>query len=132
MKQPPIMKIETDYFDREQYKIDAYADTAITVNGISHTSSLIITPGRLIPGWDPRELADIATQHIDELIRLRPEIIILGTGRQTRFPAPEIIAGIFEHQIGFEVMDTGAACRCYNLLLGENRKVAAGLIIPAE
>ncbi len=123
------MKIELDTSTDDHYRIDAYQHGLITVNGVAHTSSLIISPGKVIENWPPSAFIDLATQHIDQIIQLNPEIIILGTGRQLNFPAPELIEQIFQHEIGFEVMDTGAACRCYNLLVSEKRNVAAGLIM---
>lgn len=124
------MKIELDTISGDQYRIESYTNDAVVINGESHTSSLIVSPARLVTGWDVAAFADLAVQHIEMITDLQPEIIILGTGRQIRFPAPHIIAGIFDRNIGFEVMDTGAACRCYNLLVSEDRRVAAGLIIP--
>jgi uncharacterized protein len=123
------MKIELDTSADDYYRIDAYQHGLITVNGVAHTSSLIISPGKVIGGWPPSTFTDLATQHIEQIIQLNPEIIILGTGQQLYFPAPELIERIFELDIGFEVMDTGAACRCYNLLVSEKRNVAAGLIM---
>jgi hypothetical protein len=59
---------------------------------------------------------------------LKPEIVLLGTGEKLRFPNPRIFAPLREAKIGFEVMDTQAACRTYNILLAESRKVAAALV----
>lgn len=123
------MKIELDTSADDHYRIDAYQSGLISINGDHYTSSLIISPGKVIPDWPPSAFTDLASQHIEQIIQLNPEIIILGTGQQLYFPAPELIAGIFELGIGFEVMDTGAACRCYNLLVSEKRNVAAALIM---
>ena len=123
------MKIDLDTSAGDQYRIDAYQSGLISINGSQYTSSLIISPDKVIPDWSPSAFTDLASQHIEQIIQLEPEIIILGTGQQLHFPAPDLIAQIFEHEIGFEVMDTGAACRCYNLLLSEKRNVAAGLIM---
>jgi len=123
------MKIDLDTSTDDHYRIDAYQSGLITINGVAHSSSLIISPAKVITNWAPSMFTDLASQHIDQIIQLNPEIIILGTGQQLYFPAPELIARIFEHEIGFEVMDTGAACRCYNLLVSEKRNVAAGLIM---
>ena len=122
------MKIDLDTTSGNEYRIDSYRDGVISVNGNPFNTSLIVSPTQLIPDWAPDVFVDLATQHIAQIIDLEPEIIILGTGDQLHFPAPELIAAIFDHHIGFEVMDTGAACRCYNLLLSEKRNVAAGLI----
>lgn len=124
------MKIELDTIPSDQYRIESYSNDSVVINGMSYTSSLVISPAKLVTGWHVPDFADLAMQHINAITELEPEIIILGTGDKVRFPDPEIIAGIFSRGIGFEVMDTGAACRCYNLLLNEDRRVAAGLIIP--
>jgi uncharacterized protein len=123
------MKIELDTSTDDHYRIDAYQCGLISINGVHYTSSLIISPGKVIPDWPPTAFTDLASQHIEQIIQLKPEIIILGTGEQLYFPAPELIERIFEFEIGFEVMDTGAACRCYNLLTSEKRNVAAGLLM---
>ena len=123
------MKIELDTSVDDHYRIDAYQSGLISINGVQYTSSLIISPGKVIPDWPPTTFTDLASQHIEQIIQMKPEIIILGTGEQLYFPAPELIARIFEFEIGLEVMDTGAACRCYNLLISDKRNVAAGLIM---
>jgi len=126
------MKIELDTISRDQYRIESYSNETVVINGTGYSSSLIISPKKLVTGWQVSAFTDLAAQHIDTITELEPEIIILGTGKKVRFPDPQIIAGIFSRDIGFEVMDTGAACRCYNLLVSEDRRVAAGLIIGGE
>ncbi len=123
------MKIHLDGRPADHYHIDAYEPGRITVNGTHYSSSVIISARTVLPDWPPVLFSDLATQHIDQIITLKPEIIIIGTGKHLLFPAPELISRVFEQGIGFEVMDTGAACRCYNLLMSEGRNVAAGLII---
>jgi uncharacterized protein len=124
------MKLEIEVPHQDLYRIESYTSSTICINGEQRTSSLIISPHVLIDTWSPQSFADIASQHIEQLIQLHPEIIILGTGRQWHFPTPQIFAQIRQLGIGFEAMDTGAACRCYNLLMGEGRNVVAGLIMP--
>lgn len=123
------MKIDLDPLPIDQYYIESYSNGVITVNNEQYINSFIISPKKLIQDWPPVNFIDLATHHIQQIISLQPEIIILGTGSSIHFPAPELIAGIFELDIGFEVMDTGAACRCYNLLVSEGRNVAAGLLM---
>jgi uncharacterized protein len=62
-------------------------------------------------------------------VLLCPELLILGTGRRQRFPRAELLAPLAEAGIGWEVMDTGAACRTYNILMSEGRNVAAALLM---
>src|SRR3970282_2446926 len=123
------MKIDLDTTPDDYYRSSDYQGGLIFINCEHYTSSLIISPGKVIPDWPPSVFTDLASQHIEQIIQLKPEIIILGTGQQLYFPAPELIARIFEFEIGFEVMDTGAACRCYNLLASDKRNVGGGLVI---
>jgi len=124
------MKLEIDIPGKDLYRIESYNTGMICINGVRLTSSLIVSPRSLINPWHPKSFADIAPQHIEQIIQLHPEIIILGTGRQLHFPSSLLAAQIQQLGIGFETMDTGAACRCYNLLMGEGRNIAAGLIMP--
>ena len=126
------MKIDLDPMPVDEYHIESYQNGVITVNNEHYKNSLIISPTKLIADWPPGSFSDLATHHIHQIISLQPEIIILGTGSHLHFPAPDLIADIFELNIGFEVMDTGAACRCYNLLVSEARKVAAGLLMITD
>src|SRR3972149_535954 len=123
------MKIDLDTTPDDHYRIDAYQGGLISINGEHYTSSLIISPGKVIPDWPPSVFTDLASQHIEQIIQLKPEIIILGTGQQLYFPAPELIARIFEFEISFEVMDTGAACRCFILLARAKRTRGRGVVV---
>jgi uncharacterized protein len=93
------------------------------------TSSVIITPEDLIEEWPPADPAELATEHIQQVLVLQPEIVILGTGRRLRFPSVEVIQACHRAGAGFEVMDTGAACRTYNILAAEGRRVAVALLM---
>lgn len=93
--------------------------------------SLIISPRHLIHDWPPMDIDGLLEEHLDALVELQPELILLGTGTQLQFPGAEILAPLHNRQIGVEVMDTAAACRTYNILMAEGRFVVAGLINPA-
>lgn len=112
------------------YRIEAYGPEGIRVAGRSFIGGLILTPERLIEGWGPGTAAELRDDHIDPLIALKPELILLGTGAQQVFPPPSVYARVLVLRIGCEVMDTGAACRTYNILVAEGRRVAAGLLPP--
>jgi len=103
--------------------ITGYGDGYVLVNGERHESSLIITPEQVLP-WGVSEFTRINEQHFLELRNLRAEIILLGTGPKQRFPHPQLAASLQ----GLEVMDVKAACRTYNILVAEGRKVAAALL----
>ena len=93
------------------------------------TSSTIITPEVLIEEWPPTSPTELAVQHMQQVLEFQPEIVILGTGRRLRFPPAELMQVCHLAGAGFEVMDTGAACRTYNILAGEGRRVAAALLM---
>jgi uncharacterized protein len=109
--------------------IRSYAFGRITINQDIYTTSLIITPDRIVTDWRPERFADLTASDFDTVRDLQPEVVLLGTGARLLFPAPELIRPLVSAQIGFEVMDTGAACRTYNVLMGEGRRVAAALLI---
>ncbi len=110
--------------------ISGYGSDHILVNGVRHEASLIVLPDEVITGW-ANTLALLAAEHFDTLALRAPEIILLGSGRKLRFPSPALYAGLIKARIGVEVMDTPAACRTYNILAAEGRRVAAALILES-
>ena len=109
--------------------IRTYAAGQIIVNQDSYTRSLVVLPGQIIADWPPQTFEELAVAHVAALVPLRPELVILGTGRRQRFPRAALLAPLMEAGIGWEIMDTGAACRTYNILMGEGRNVAAALLM---
>ena len=101
----------------------------IIVNQDSYTRSLVVLPGQVVADWPPQAFEELALAHLAALVTLRPELVILGTGRRQRFPRAELLAPLVEAGLGWEVMDTGAACRTYNILMAEERNVAAALLM---
>ncbi len=111
------------------YQIRAYEPGEITVNNTVYTHSLIITPNELITNWEPQTLTQVQRQHLEQILALNPEVIIFGTGKQFIMPPNELLAPLYEHNIGVESMDTRAACRTYTALMSEGRNVVAALLI---
>ncbi len=111
--------------------IRSYGPAGITVNQERYTISLIVTPERIVADWGPRVFGELTAAHFDTIAALGAEVVLLGTGARLRFPSPTLTRTLITAQIGFEVMDTGAACRTYNVLMGEGRRVAAALL-PIE
>jgi len=109
--------------------IRTYEAGLIVVNQDNFQRSLIVLPGRVIADWPPQTFEDLALLHLESLVPLQPELVILGTGRRQRFPRAELLAPLVKAGIGWEVMDTGAACRTYNILMSEGRNVAAALLM---
>jgi uncharacterized protein len=145
------MQVNLDH-DLSSYMIRSYNPSAITISipsalsdrntspGQSSTEaprpvelkevqgSLIISPRHLIRDWPPMNIDGLQEEHLDALVELQPELILLGTGPRLQFPETKILASLHNRQIGVEVMDTAAACRTYNILMTEGRFVVAGLI----
>ena len=107
----------------------AYGAGYVSVNGVRHTCNLALLPDRLIPDWTQATCATLTVEDIEWLASLDAEIVLLGTGDRLRFPRPELLQPLVRLQKGLEVMDLPAACRTYNILMGEGRKVAVGLLI---
>ncbi|MEW5770389.1 MAG: Mth938-like domain-containing protein [Pseudomonadota bacterium] len=121
------MKLHLDRSDA-QYIITGYGPDHVLINGMRHERSLIVLPDEVVAGW-AADLATLAAAHFDALLIRAPEIVLLGTGRHQRFPSPALYKALLAARIGVEVMDSQAACRTYNILAGEGRRVAAALII---
>ncbi|MCL1825384.1 MAG: Mth938-like domain-containing protein [Betaproteobacteria bacterium] len=99
----------------------------VTINHIRYDTALIVTPERIIPGWATGFDALTADDFV-ALVTLGPKIVLLGTGRRQRFPAPALLRPLIEAGVSVEPMDLPAACRTYNILALENRPVAAALL----
>jgi uncharacterized protein len=107
--------------------ITGYGEGYVLVNSQRHESSLIVMPDQVLP-WDVAGFEALSAEHFSSLRNLQPEILLLGTGPKQRFPHPRLTAPLAAAGIGVEVMDLKAACRTYNILVAEERKVAAALL----
>lgn len=94
-----------------------------------HEKSLIVLPERLIEGWAPKGFGGLTADDFAALAALDAGIVLIGTGARQQFPAPALLRPLMEARVGYEIMDTAAACRTYNILVGEGRLAAAALII---
>ena len=110
------------------YVINSYEPGVIQVNQEKHYSSLLLMPDRLITGWEVDTVGQLTLEQLSAIARYQPDILILGTGERQEFPHPALFTPLMEQGIGYEVMNTAAACRTYNVLLSEGRKVLAALI----
>jgi uncharacterized protein len=86
-------------------------------------------PEELITEWTPASFAELQAEHLLPLLERNPEVVIIGTGPTLRFPRPEILRPLMQARVGYEVMDFQAACRTYNILVDEDRRVAAALLM---
>ncbi|MGD9788651.1 MAG: Mth938-like domain-containing protein [Sulfuricellaceae bacterium] len=105
-----------------------YGAGYVLVNGVRHENNLIVRPESIDP-WKEGDVANLAAEDFDRLAALGVEIVLLGTGTTLRFPSPSLGARVLSAGVGLEVMDSGAVCRTYNILVAEGRNVAAALIV---
>lgn len=92
--------------------------------------SVIVTRDAVLDGWQPPAPEALTLQDFEGLLTLEPEVVLLGTGSRQHMPPPALYAAFASRGIGLEVMDNRAACRTYNVLLGEFRDVAVALMLP--
>jgi uncharacterized protein len=107
--------------------ITGYGEGYVMVNGERRDSSVVILPDR-VEQWSAKGFDHLSTEDFAFLKDLKAEIVLLGTGARQRFPHPRLTAALAQAGIGLEVMDLQAACRTYNILVAEERKVAAALL----
>jgi len=111
------------------YQIQAYEPGCITVSGEKIAHSILILAEHLISPWEPGSLELMKAEDIERILTFKPEVVIIGTGHKMQRPSLEVLRPLIDQNIGFEIMDTKAACRTYTLLMSEDRKVAALLIL---
>lgn len=106
----------------------AHGEGFVTVNHEKYEKSLIVTPEKIIPDWTGATPTTLGEADMQQLMTLGIEVVLLGTGKQLRFPPGPLLRPFAPAGIGIEVMDLPAACRTYNILAAEGRKVAAALV----
>ena len=123
------MKIERDE-TQGRNAFTGYGEGYVEVGGKRFTSSLVVSGDRIVTDWPAASVESLAPDHLAAIAELKPEVVLLGTGAKFTFPDRSLLATLQKAGIGVEVMDTPAACRTYNILLGEGRDVVAALIVP--
>jgi len=108
--------------------INAYEDDSISVSNREYKTSFLMSPNTLST-WPVSSLDDFSIDQCEQILALKPQVVLLGTGEKQLFPKPEIYAFFGQHQIGLEVMANHAACRTYNILVSEDRNVVVGFIL---
>lgn len=109
--------------------VRAYSRAELHIGEEHVRSSCIVSADRLITDWPPARFQALGPEHLPAIFELEPEVVLLGTGDQQRFPAAEIRAAFATRGVGLEVMDLGAACRTYNILVQEERHAVAALFL---
>lgn len=109
--------------------IQSVTRDAVLINGTSYTLPVIVSADRIISGWAPRQIADLTLDDFQAALDLEPEVILFGTGTTHQFASNRLVTSIMSRGVGFEVMATDAACRTYNVLAAEDRRVVATLLL---
>lgn len=104
---------------------------SVTVVDRKLTKSFLLAPDRVIENWPVTSADQFDRPTAESIAALDPEVVLLGTGVRQVFPPREAQAALLSRHIGIEVMDNAAACRTYNLLAGEGRRVIAAIMLPA-
>jgi uncharacterized protein len=109
--------------------VSAYGPNYIEINAQRYDSSVIVSPEGPVLDWACGRFEDLQIKDFEKIAAQKPAVVILGSGKTIRFPRPEILQPLIQAKIGIETMDLQAACRTYNVLMGEGRNVIAALII---
>ena len=101
----------------------------IWVGMVPFSHSVLVPWQGEVQGWDAAVVAELSEAHFEQIAQLRPEVVILGSGARLQFVPPALQRVLFTQRIGVETMDTAAACRTYNVLASERRRVLAALLV---
>jgi len=116
--------------DANQLLFTGYGDDHVLINGHRHEASLLLTAqGVEVAPWAGLDFSALTAAHFEWVARRELDILLLGTGARLRFPHPALTRSLVDARIGLEVMDIGALCRTYNILVSEGRSVGAAVLI---
>jgi uncharacterized protein len=101
----------------------------VRVGDTEYRDNIVVLPDAVVPGWAPHGFPALGEADFASLLSYEPEMVLLGTGSKQVFPHPRLLKSLSAARIGVEVMDTRAACRTFNILAAEDRRVAAALIV---
>ena len=123
------MKLQPDSFDVQS--IRAHGPGWVTIEGDTLHASVVISAAGERFEWNCASFEDLGPEHFAKLAELDAEVVIFGSGKKLRFPPVAWLKPLIGKRIGLETMDTAAACRTYNILAGEGRRVVAALLLEA-
>ena len=106
-----------------------YGEGYVSINDQRYTRPVIVAPEGDVEPWAAQGFEALTAGDFDALTARAPELVILGTGTSQRFPKPDVIRPLVTAGVGFEAMDTRAACRTYNILMAEGRHVIAAILV---
>lgn len=111
--------------------VRSYSNGELRVGEQVFHRSCILTPDEVVPDWRPTQVEALEERDLQTLFAAKPELVLLGTGDRQRFPSVQIRGAFVRAGVGLETMDLGAACRTFNLLVQEGRRVCAALLFGA-
>ncbi|MGZ5201449.1 MAG: Mth938-like domain-containing protein [Telluria sp.] len=118
--------------DNQQYQtVTGYDESGVEINAQRYDYSVLVMPETPPRAWPVTRFEDLAEEHFAIIEQDQPDVVILGTGERQRFVHPKLIKAFLARRVGVESMDSHAACRTYNILMGEGRKVTLALIIES-
>jgi len=109
--------------------ITGYGDGYVEINKILYANAVLLSSDGAISNWSAQSFDSLEASHFSQMVDLKPELVLIGTGSRQRFPKPELLKALVQAKIGFEIMNSQAACRTYNILVGEGRQVLLALIM---
>lgn len=101
----------------------------VRVGPTEYRSNILLLPDLIVEGWAPQGIESLQDADFAALLQYSPEMVLLGTGARQRFVHPRLLAALTAARVGVETMDTRAACRTFNILVAEDRRVAAALVV---
>lgn len=113
----------------ESYAIRSYQAGRVVINDQAFTRSLVVAPTQLMLDWRPQSAEELTEADFEVLTEMQPDLVLLGTGEKQVFPPVSLYAPLLQKNIAVEIMNTGAACRTYNILASEGRQVIAALMM---
>lgn len=116
-------------YDPGKKNFTAYGEGYIAVNGERFERPVVVTPGQVLTDWTARDFASLTPADFEYFVALAPEVVLFGTGNAHQFARPQLFRSLIAAGIGIEFMSTAAACRTYNILAAEDRKVVAAILI---
>lgn len=122
------MKLQADKAEGVNV-INAYTSKSVSINGVDHFHSVLVPPTGDPLDWSAATVADLTAAHFEQILMLNPELVVFGSGPSLKFAPPALMKALMQQRIGVETMDTPAACRTYNILVGEGRRVVAALLV---
>lgn len=107
----------------------AHGPGFVVVSGDRYEQPVVVTPQQVLTDWQPQNFAALEEAHFAYFLAFQPEVVLIGTGARLQFPHPRLYRQLAEANIGVEFMDTAAACRTYDILISEDRKVVAAILL---